>query len=180
MSKKTILIIVLILIIVGVGYAVYQSITEKYSSIVPKQNVAVDPKNNTYTIEGQEIILINGKSEKDIPDSASKITTQYFGNEVIADLNTDGIKDVAFLLTQNSGGSGTFYYVATVISSKNGYVGTNAIFLGDRIAPQITEFQNGKIIVNYAERKPDEPMTAIPSVGVSRYFKITDSNLAEI
>jgi len=58
--------------------------------------------------------------------------------------------------------------------------GTKAIYLGDRIAPQTTEFRNGEIIVNYADRRPDEPFSTIPSVGVSKYFKVVDGELREI
>jgi hypothetical protein len=57
--------------------------------------------------------------------------------------------------------------VAT-LQTESGYQGTNAIFLGDRIAPQSTVIEDGKIIVNYADRKPDEPFTIQPTVGVSK------------
>jgi len=181
MSKKIILIIIAIVILGGLGYRIYQSATEKASVVVPEQGIAVDPQNATYIIEGEEITLINGKAEKEIvPGSASKTITQYFGNEAKADFNSDDIEDVAFLLTQDSGGSGTFYYVAVALSSKNGYNGTNAILLGDRIAPQTTEFRNGEIIVNYADRKPGESMVTSPSVGISKYFKVSDGRLEEI
>ncbi len=170
---KIILIIIIVVVLGGAGYLIYQSMTG--------QNFAVDARNATYTIEGEEVVLVNGRSEKEIiSGSASKIITQYFGNEARADFNGDDIEDVAFLLNQNSSGSGTFFYVAVALSSKDGYRGTNAILLGDRIAPQTTEFRNGEIIVNYAERKADEPMTASPSVGVSKYLKISDGQLVEI
>ncbi len=181
MAKK-ISIIIVIIILGGIGYFSYNSLREKSpSNVVLKQKALVDAKNATYIIENREVALINGKSEKEIsPGSASKIVTQYFGNETKADFNGDGTEDIAFILTQNRSGSGTFYYVAVALGLENGYKGTNAIFLGDRIAPQTTEFSNGKIIVNYAERKTGEPMTAMPSVGVSKYFKISDGVLVEV
>ena len=139
-----------------------------------------DAKNATYIIDGKGVALVSGRAEEAISGSVSKIVTQYFGNEVRADFNGDGLQDVAFLLTQNSGGTGTFYYVAVLLSSKNGYMGTNAILLGDRIAPQTTNFTNGEIVVNYADRKPNEPMAVTPSVGVSKYFGIIAGKLVEI
>jgi hypothetical protein len=60
--------------------------------------------------------------------------------------------------------------VIALLSSGNSYQGTNAVLLGDRIAPQASGFQNGQIIVNYAQRKLGESMTAQPSVGASKYF----------
>lgn len=174
--------IVFIILIIAIGlniYLIYQSMTQK-SDITIEQKIIADPKNATYQIEGENFTLANGISLNQIPNSASKIVTQYFGNEVRADLNNDGINDVTFLLTQNSGGSGTFYYVVVLLSQGNNFIGTSAILLGDRIAPQTTEFQNGEIIVNYADRNPKEAMTVSPSVGVSRYFKISDNKLIEI
>ena len=52
--------------------------------------------------------------------------------------------------------------------------------MGDRIAPHTTEWRNGEIVVNYADRKSDEPMTTKPSVGVSRYFRLENDTLIEI
>ncbi len=142
--------------------------------------LTTDPKNATYKIEGKDFTLVNGKSEKDVSGSASKITTQYFGNEVKSDFNGDGVEDIAFLLSQNSGGTGTFYYVTAIISFEDGYKSANTILLGDRIAPQTTGFRNGEILVNYADRKPDEPMTTAPSIGITKYLKVSDGKLVEI
>jgi len=176
---KKIIIGVIVLIIVGLGtyYIVF-----KNSPKVPIVVLQNDYKNISYEIEGQIVLLKNGIAESEVtpaPASASKIITKYFGNEVKGDFNQDGLEDVAFLLTQDRGGSGTFYYVVVAQAIKNGYQGTNAVFLGDRIAPQTTEFRNGEIIVNYAERKSDEPFTVQPSVGVSKYLKIVDARLVE-
>ncbi len=143
-----------------------------------KEIFSLDPQNATYTIEGQNVALINGRAEQGVvANSVTKVITQYFGNEIKDDFNGDGKTDSVFLLTQTTGGSGTFYYVAVALGSDNGIDGVNALFLGDRIAPQTTEFKNGKIIVNYAQRKPNEPMTAKPSVGVSKYFEVIDDRL---
>ena len=91
-----------------------------------------------------------------------RIVTRYFGNEVTGDLNGDGRDDVAFLLTQETGGSGTFFYVVAALDLPGGLVGTEGLFLGDRIAPQTTELRpDGVVVVNYAdhalEREPLEP-----------------------
>jgi hypothetical protein len=139
--------------------------------------VVSDYKNAEYIIEGQKIKLTNGVSEIAISGSASKIVTRYFGNEVRHDLNDDGREDVVFLLTQNTGGSGTFFYVVAALNTEKGYVGSQALLLGDRISPQTTEMsQNPRhvnvIVVNYADRKKGEPMTAQPSVGKSIWIKL--------
>lgn len=176
--KKIILFIILIAIaIVGSFFWLNRYI---YLQKQGDGGVQKDYKNIGYIIEGQTVELINGYSEMEvIPGSASKIVTKYFGNEATGDLNGDGISDIAFLLTQEGGGSGTFYYMVAGIKTDMGYQGTNGILLGDRIAPQSTQISQGEILVNYADRRFGEPMTTNPSVGVSRYFKVEGLVLVE-
>ena len=143
-----------------------------------------DPQNATYTIEGQAVTLVDGVAEKELaPGSASKQVTSYFGNEVEIDLNSDGLMDSAFLLTQDSGGSGTFFYVAAAVNGKEGYTGTNAILLGDRIAPQSTFIDPdnpAQFIVSYGEIPAGEPMSSEPTQMVSRTFKLENGRLVEV
>jgi hypothetical protein len=189
MNKKTLLIIVIAVVVLISGYFVYAMLVKPTGvATVPVTNTpaanvpvakAVDPKNASYVIDGASVALVNGVSEVPVPDSASVIKTAYFGNEVKADMNGDGVDDSAFILTQQTGGSGTFYYVAAALSSKDGYAGTNAILLGDRIAPQTTEFANGQIVVNYADRRPGDAMTVAPAVGTSKYVEVVGQELRE-
>ena len=179
MKKYTLVAIFLLIIFIMVGFWLYKTNSNiKISS----QNYDLDSKNCAYIIDDKAFKAVNGFSEEIIEiDSASKITTQYFGNEVKDDFNGDGLKDASFIITQNSGGSGTFYYITTVLgSNKKECISTNSILLGDRIAPQVTNYINGQIVVNYADRKEGEPMTTNPSLGVSRYFTIQNYSLIEI
>jgi hypothetical protein len=136
-------------------------------------HVAKDPQNATYSIEGKSVTLINGKSEDG--------TTTMFGEPTTGDLNGDGAKDAGVILVVSGNGSGTFYYAAAALNNTNTYTydGTNAIILGDRIAPQTESIQNEIYTVNFAERAPGEPMTTQPSVGVSKYFKVNGTTLQE-
>ncbi len=129
---------------------------------------AADYKNAEYVINGKQVRLKDGVSEVSSPDSASKVITRYFGNEVRKDLNDDGKEDIVFLLTQTTGGSGTFYYVVAALNTESGYSGSEGLLLGDRIAPQTTESGPWKsVIVNYADRKPTDSFVVQPSVGKS-------------
>ncbi len=147
---------------------------------VPTGETSFDGKNTEFTIDGEAVELKNGKAETSIvPGSASMKVTTYFGNEAKGDLNNDGTDDVAFLVTQTSGGSGIFYYVVVALKTSNGYTTTNAFFVGDRIAPQSTEINSGELHVNFAERKAGEPMTTQPSQGVVLLLKVTPQGVLE-
>jgi hypothetical protein len=170
-TKSLVLAVIIIAIAILVGWMLW-----------PHANVATAPGGTaSYTIDGKIVTLVNGYAETPAaPGSASTLVTQYFGNGATGDLNGDGTPDVAFLLTQSGGGSGTFYYVVAALKTQNGYQGTNAVLLGDRIAPQTTEIRNGEVIVNYADRKPTDPMTAQPSIGVSKYLRVENGILTEV
>lgn len=131
--------------------------------------VSRDYKNIEYGIEGSRVLLQNGVAETTAaPGSATKITTRYFGNEVRKDINADGKEDIIFLMTHTTGGSGTFYYVVAAVSSGDGYVGSEGILLGDRIAPQTTTSgPRNIVIVTYADRAPGQDFSVEPSVGKS-------------
>ncbi len=136
--------------------------------------------NATFEIDGRPVTLVNGAAEEEAaPGSATKILTKVLGSAATGDLNGDGQDDAAFFLTQESGGSGTFFYVVAALQTGTGYQGTNAVFLGDRILAQATEIGNGKVIVNYADRKPGEPFSAQPSVDVTKSFEVKDGILLE-
>ncbi len=140
-----------------------------------------NPLNATYTLNDRQTTLVNGYAEESVASGLTgKVITRVFGIPTIGDINGDGTLDAALLLSQEMGGSGTFYYAAAAIASSSGALGTNAIFLGDRIAPQNIEIRDGQIIANFADRKPGEPMTASPSLGVSAYINYVDGKLQEI
>jgi tryptophan-rich sensory protein len=141
-----------------------------------------DGKNTTVMIDGRAIALVNGISEiSTVPGSTSKITTRYFGNEATGDLTGDNIPDIAFLITQDTGGSGLFYYAVVAIKTSTGYRITNTFPIGDRIAPQSTYIPTNshELQVNYAERRAGEPMTTTPSVGAVLLLKVTPDGILE-
>lgn len=173
--KKKILIIFGFLILIAVALLIYKTNFNKENIINSEnQNTTYDA---TYTIDGQQITLKNGLSEISIPGSSAKIITKFWGNAIEHDLDEDGTLDNIFIITQTTGGSGTFYYVVAKLNTKDGAKGSDAVLLGDRIAPQTTEMdeKNGRlnvIVVNYADRKENESFAVAPSIGKSIWLKL--------
>lgn len=178
---KKLQIILLGLIVVGLGLLATQKYwVGPFANFIVNQSgegVAVnDPLNLTYTLQVEPFTLVNGKWEQELAvdsasspqaGSASKEVRGVFGYPVYGDVDQDGDEDGVMFLVQNTGGSGTFFYLVVAIRDKGVYKGTNAMFLGDRIAPQNINFQDGRAVANFAERKAGEPMTTPPSVGRS-------------
>lgn len=162
------------------------AVSKKYTKLLfgNSLRLAADPKDATYFFEGEPVTLVNGVSEVEAaPGSAAKDVTRYFGNEVELDLNGDGLKDVAFLLENESGGSGTFYYAVAALKTPEGYRGTNAVFLGDRIAPQSTAVDEDaptQFIVSYGDRAEGKTFADEPTMMVSKTFKVNGQTLIEV
>lgn len=164
----------LVLIIIGLGLLATQKLWVgnvvnfilKYDKTKTVKN---DPLNITYNVAGKYFRLVNGKAEKD--------NVAVFGQPVYGDLNGDGVSDAVMYLTENSGGSGTFFYVVEAINKGGVYKGTNAMFVGDRIAPQNIEIQKGVAVVNYADRNPGESFAVQPSLGKSIWVHLDEKNM---
>jgi len=160
-------------VLVGAFYALNSYIyNEKQAT------AAADYKDAEYIIDGARVKLEDGIAETEAaPGSSARVVTRYFGNELTTDLDGDGREDVVFLLTQEPGGSGTFYYVVAALNTERGYVGSEGLLLGDRIAPQTTELSKNPshksvVVVNYADRGREDPFTTPPYVGKSIWLKL--------
>jgi heat shock protein HslJ len=172
MKKNILLALGIFLIVVGIFLF----------SFIKTSSPFADVRDITYLIEGQSVTLTGGVATIPVaPGSASKVTVQLFGEPVYGDLNGDGdATDAAVTLVTNTSGSGTFYYAVLAIKKGEIYHTTNAILLGDRIAPQTVELTKGQAIYNYAERNTGEPMTTPPSIGKSLFVKYdTKTNTIE-
>jgi heat shock protein HslJ len=146
-------------------------------TIAPTDNPPIQtrttPKNATYLFSGEPITLNAGVFSRQIaPESASQEVFRVFGEPKTSDLDSDGDEDAVLFLTQDTGGSGTFYYVAVAINENGMYRGTNAMYLGDRIAPQTIDIHDGKAVANFAERRSDENFATPPSIGKSVWIHL--------
>jgi heat shock protein HslJ len=140
---------------------------ENVPHVTPPEHVSdkVTPEDLTYRVAGKDVRL---QASSSTGGGATETVTGYFGNELTTDLNDDGTDDTVFFITEETGGTGVFYYVVAAVSTPTGYEGTEAVFIGDRIAPQaITNGDNGTIVVTYADRAPGEPFTTPPSMAKS-------------
>ncbi len=134
---------------------------------------SADPLNATYSIDDEQITLVNGVAK------TSGTETRIFGEPVKGDLNNDGKSDYVFFVSQETSGTGIFFYVVAAIQKNGSYLGTKAVFLGDRISPNNISISNGEAVVNYAVRKDTDPMTMSPSIGTSKYIRLENGNIIE-
>jgi len=190
-NKKTTKIIIAVLLLVIIALVVYVFVDSKDAkqnkfanidnSATSTKNVNFDPLNFTYTLEDEKVTLVDGISKTDIvPGSVEKLETTVFEKPAVGDLNGDKKNDSALLLVQDSGGTGLFYYLVAVVSDAGVVKNTNSIFIGDRIDPVSILIEDGKVKLSYIDRNVDEPMTAEPTVKITKYLEVKNNILAEV
>ena len=174
--------ILIIIVVVVLGSIFYKFSTGNDVNLInnnPEKNLQINIHDGTYKIGEESITLKNGLEIRDIvPGSASKLITKYWGNDLITDLDGNGTEDRAFIITQQTGGTGTFYYVTAMLNTKNGQVTVPGILLGDRISPQNMNLEAGGILdVNYVDRKPGESFVINPSLGKILRLRVDPKSL---
>jgi hypothetical protein len=146
---------------VAVLVVVMRSSLKQY---VPQDN-SLSPETLTVAIDQQTFTMKDGVAELPAaPGSPAHNTLRIVGAPVSGDVNADGKDDTALILRNDPGGSGSFYYAVVAINDGTRYHASNALALGDRIAPQSIDFADGRFVYRFLERKPGEPMAARPSV----------------
>lgn len=174
--KNNTLILIALLIIALAG--VYLSSSDKELRYGTPNVENSSPKDATYLIEGDSYTLVDGRAVVEAaPNSASKNVVTMFGEPQFGDMNRDGDDDALVILALTSGGSGTFYYAAIAANVNGEYKGTDAILLGDRIAPQTHYVKNERGMVNYSVRNPGESFEVQPSIEQSLHLQLDKENL---
>ena len=117
-----------------------------------------------------------------IPDRGSVTLTngQYQGNRLtvtlgkaiaIGDINQDGTKDAAVILAVETGGSGTFIYLAAMTQDQPDSPPKNTVtyFLGDRVQVKTLTIKNGAIRIKMLKAKPTDPSCCPTNVVIESY-----------
>ncbi|MGK7897200.1 MAG: hypothetical protein AB4372_27180, partial [Xenococcus sp. (in: cyanobacteria)] len=123
-------------------------------------------KNSIYTIdnteiEPQEFHLKNGRAEFRYGTGATqKIIVQILDPWIrYGDLNDDQSPDAIAILTYDSGGSGTYIYLATMLNQEGQAVNVATEFLGDRIKIHDLSIEDNKIFLTFSERNSQEKIS---------------------
>ena len=136
-------------------------------------------KNLTYQgIYNESVKLTNGQYEGEpiMEDGSSRPTVSLMPLSAYGDLNGDGVEDAAVLLSENSGGSGTFFYLAAVVNQEGEPVNSATTFLGDRVSPESIAILNGEIVIEMAAHAETDPMCC-PSLKTRTSFALQVNKL---
>jgi hypothetical protein len=142
------------------------------------QNLA----NATYQgIYEQPVTLVDGvyEGEPFVEGGASRPTVILIDTPIAyGDINGEGQEDAAVLLAENSGGSGTFVYLAAVVNQDGQPVNVATTLLGDRVQVESLKIENDQIVVEMVQAGPDDPMCC-PSQRAVKTYELQGDQLVE-
>ncbi len=114
-----------------------------------------------------------------VEGGASRPTVSLVGDfRLTGDLDGDGRDEAAVLLVQDSGGSGSFYYLA-VVARRNGKLENVATReLGDRLGLRDARIEKGLLMLQLVQAGPKDA-ACCPGQLVWRGWKLTSAGLKE-
>lgn len=137
---------------------------------------SIDYKNAIYRLGGKDVTLLEGQHAQPVAEgSAEQDVTRVVEPPAHAAGTLGSRAAVAVFLSEDGGGSGTFYYVALAFNDGRG----TTFQIGDRIKPIGIAINGDDLIVSYLDRKADEPMAVPPTVPRERHFAYMNGQILE-
>lgn len=111
-------------------------------------------------IYAEAVQLTDGRYEGEpfVEGGASRPMVIFIEPHVFGDLDGDSVDDAAVLLVENSGGSGSFVYLAVVLNHDGDPVNQATTLLGDRVQVEELNIELGEIQVRMLTHGPDDPL----------------------
>ena len=180
-SLRTLWSILAVVLAIFVVALVTNNYTDKSTTSIPApffQPVWMDFNNQTYSIDGEKLDFMHGTFSSEDGGETAKID-----NQSLSPSRSRG----AAVIIQNSGGSGTFFYLVGGTLKSGKQITSDPVSLGDRIkivgvkVEDPGEEDNGQITVTYLDRAPGSPMSADPTVQkIAKYSFEDNGNLIQI
>lgn len=141
--------------------------TTNSSSTIPSGDTATrhlsveDVNNLTIPLgDGTSATLHNGVAKVSY-GGASADTYHVAGFFAEGDLNADGRPDAAFVLADDSAGSGNFFHVVVALGTESGLKALPPVLLGDRVPVEKLAMTGSAATATFLDRGDETPMTSV-------------------
>jgi hypothetical protein len=124
----------------------------------------------------QVVQLTDGKFQRGTPGGADSISVAVSDFIAVGDLNADGTKEVAALISENYGGTGVFVFLAVYTNENGTLTFLNSTMVDDRPKLNTLSIEGGEIFLDAVIHGPDEPMCC-PTLRTTRHYRFTDNQL---
>lgn len=139
---------------------------------VPFQ-VPVAPVSDSPIPSYKTVTLPNGSYKNE----AERYSVQWINRPGLiqfGDVNGDRREDAVVLLVINTGGSGQFVYLTTVLDLNGKPNALPPVLLGDRVQPKSVAMQNGQIAIDLVTQGPNDPLCC-PTQATKQVYQLRES-----
>lgn len=147
------------------------------TDVVPLTEEAL--RNGTYRLdELGTISLSDGEYRDQYGEGATQVHLVGLEMTTFGDLNGDGLEDAAVVLWWQSGGTGTFRYLAAVLNDDGAPRQAGVARLGDRARIDGLSIDAGEIVIDAVTHSPDDPMCC-PTQRVEQTYAVQGDELVQ-
>lgn len=134
----------------------------------------------TENTDAGEATLEDGEFREPLaPGSAGELVIQL-GKWATGNINGQSGGDAAAITIEQTGGSGTFYFLHALVGEDGDLRDAGVAFLGDRIRVEGVSIHDGVIVVALLDRAPEAAMASEPTVAAIRRFTLDGGELVEL
>ena len=126
--------------------------------------------------------LVNGvyEGEPFVPGAAARPRVELLSDlQVAGDIDGNGTDDAWVLLSESSGGSGSYLFLAAVTGSGADTRNIGTLRIGDRVDVMALDADNGRARLQYVTQGPGEA-ACCPTLIVSSLFGLEEAKLTEL
>lgn len=135
------------------------------------------------TGEPDTVRLVDGEYLQRYDESAATVRRVTLSDFVArGKLDGNPSEDAAVILIDQPGGSGTFYYLAALVRSGEGWESVTAVLLGDRIRIESlsVDSEDREVSVTFLTRAAGVAMAAEPTVRQTRHYRAVAGSLVQL
>lgn len=125
-------------------------------------------------ILGKHVKLVNGEFDGTI--DGIELHATLYPDIQFGDLNSDGIDDTALLISENTGGTGTFLSLIVIFSTADHYQQAPGITIDDRPVIESVSISDGRVLVEGFIHGPNDAMVS-PTQGITQEYSLVGENL---
>ncbi|HEX9014803.1 MAG TPA: hypothetical protein VF960_02240, partial [Chloroflexota bacterium] len=137
-------------------------------------------RNGKYELPGiGSFQLKDGNYQERYGDGATQVKRVGVVAVAFGDLDGDKVEDAAVVLWANTGGTGTFIYLAPVLNRDGKGEQAGAELLGDRVEIKSLAVVSGRVRVELLTQGAPDPMVS-PSLQAAREYALRDGKLVSL
>ncbi|MHB1133098.1 MAG: META domain-containing protein [Chloroflexota bacterium] len=137
-------------------------------------------RNGKYELPGIGTFqLRDGNYQEKYGEGATQVKRVGVVTVAFGQIDGNKIEDAAVVLWANTGGSGTFMYLAPILDQDGKPQQAGAQLLGDRVQIKTLAVESGKIVVTVLSQSPQDPMVS-PSLQSVQEYGLQGSTLVNL